>query len=104
MTTSSDPIGGPGTVQTDLLGFLAKRTGKTWATDSDVFGSGGLSSLFAMELVVHLERTYGIAIRGADLRMENFRTVLGMAALVERLREPAHGGSGGPGGSGGSGA
>lgn len=99
MTTSSDrqvpePIDGSDTVQTDLLRFLAKRTGKTWATDADVFGSGGLSSLFAMELVVHLERTYGIAVRGADLRMENFRTVLQMAALVERLQQPAPGGSG----------
>ncbi|MFG2176452.1 acyl carrier protein [Streptomyces niveus] len=98
MTTSSD------TVQTDLLRFLATRTGRTWATDADVFGSGGLSSLFAMELVVHLERSYDIAVRGADLRMDNFRTVLRMAALVERLQQqPAAGGSDGSGGSGDSG-
>ncbi|MGW6306996.1 acyl carrier protein [Streptomyces niveus] len=90
MTTSSD------TVQTDLLRFLATRTGRTWETDADVFGSGGLSSLFAMELVVHLERSYGIAVRGADLRMDNFRTVLQMAALVERL-QPTAGDSGGSG-------
>ncbi|MEV7422101.1 MULTISPECIES: acyl carrier protein [unclassified Streptomyces] len=98
MTTSSDrpvePIGGPGTVQADLLRFLEKRTGRTWTTGADVFGSGGLSSLFAMELVVHLERTYGIAVRGADLRMENFRTIQRMTELVERLRQPASGGSG----------
>ncbi|GHB05102.1 MULTISPECIES: acyl carrier protein [Streptomyces] len=99
MTTSSnrpapESTGDPGTVQTDLLRFLEKRTGRVWATDADVFGTGGLSSLFAMELVVHLERTYGISVRGADLRMENFRTVLQMAALVERLRPPASGGPG----------
>ncbi|MFF9687709.1 acyl carrier protein [Streptomyces sp. NPDC014623] len=99
MTTSSnrpvpESMGGPGTVQTDLLRLLEKRTGRTWTTDADVFGAGGLSSLFAMELVVHLERAYGISIRGADLRMENFRTVLQMTALVERLRIPASGGSG----------
>lgn len=98
MTMPSDrpvpePVDGPGTVRTDLLRFLERQTGRAWATDADVFGSGGLSSLFAMELVVHLERTYGIAIRGSDLRMENFRTVLRMAALVERLRQPAPGGS-----------
>ncbi|OKI43173.1 methoxymalonate biosynthesis protein [Streptomyces sp. TSRI0281] len=98
MTMPSDrpvpePVDGPGSVRTDLLRFLERQTGRTWATDADVFGSGGLSSLFAMELVVHLERTYGIAIRGSDLRMENFRTVLRMAALVERLRQPAPGGS-----------
>ncbi|NEW70653.1 acyl carrier protein [Streptomyces rapamycinicus] len=96
MTTSSDqPVPDSGAVQTDMLGYLTKRTGKAWAADADVFGSGGLSSLFAMELVVHLEKSYGIEIRGADLRMENFRTVRRMAALVERLlRQPAPGGPG----------
>ncbi|MFJ1598667.1 acyl carrier protein [Streptomyces sp. NPDC088261] len=100
MTTSSDrqapePVGDPGVVQADLLRFLANRTGRAWTADTDVFGSGGLSSLFAMEMVVHLERTYGVSIRGGDLRMENFRTVLRMSALVERLRQrPAPGGPG----------
>ncbi|MFF5563140.1 acyl carrier protein [Streptomyces sp. NPDC012623] len=98
MTTSSDrpvePTGGPGTVQADLLRFLEKRTGRAWTAEADVFGSGGLSSLFAMELVVHLEGAYGIAVRGADLRMDNFRTVGRMTDLVERLRQPASGGTG----------
>ncbi|MFH8759204.1 acyl carrier protein [Streptomyces atroolivaceus] len=99
MTTSPDrpvpePAGDADTVRTDLLQYLAKHTGRDWAADADVFGNGGLSSIFAMELVVHLERTYGIAIRGADLRMDNFRTVQRMGTLVERLRQPAPGGSG----------
>ncbi|AQW47131.1 methoxymalonate biosynthesis protein [Streptomyces hygroscopicus] len=99
MAMSSDravpePLGDPGDIETELLRFLELRTGKTWLADMDVFGSGGLSSLFAMELVVHLERTYGIAIRGADLQMDNFRTARSMAALVGRLQRPAVGGSG----------
>ncbi|WP_052852553.1 acyl carrier protein [Streptomyces avicenniae] len=99
MTTSSDRpvpdhVGDPGAVETDLLRFLGKRTGRIWTADADVFGSGGLSSLFAMELVVHLERTYGIAVRGSDLRMDNFRTARRMAALVGRLRGAAGDGAG----------
>lgn len=98
MTISSDsaaePLGDPGDVETELLRFLQLRTGKTWSADMDVFGSGGLSSLFAMELVVHLERTYGLSVRGADLQMENFRTARRMTALVDRLRGPAVDGSG----------
>ncbi|MFE9006174.1 acyl carrier protein [Streptomyces sp. NPDC007875] len=99
MAMSSDPavpepLGDPGDIETELLRHLELRTGKTWSADADVFGSGGLSSLFAMELVVHLERTYGIAVRGADLQMDNFRTARSMAALVGRLRRPAVGGSG----------
>ncbi|OON80144.1 acyl carrier protein [Streptomyces tsukubensis] len=99
MTASPDrsapqPADDPDAVRGELLAFVAKRTGRIWTADADVFGSGGLSSLFAMELVVHLEKTYDIAIRGADLRMDNFRTVTGMAALVARLRQSAPGGSG----------
>ena len=77
------------TVEKELLDFLQTRTKTEWRQDTDLFASGGLSSLFAMELVVHLEKTYGISVRGADLRLDNFRTVTGMAALVRRLREAA---------------
>lgn len=45
-----------------------------------------------MQVVVHLEKTYAVAVRGADLRLDNFRTVRRMAELVARLRESAAGG------------
>lgn len=77
------------TVEKELLDFLQTRTKTVWQQDTDLFASGGLSSLFAMELVVHLEKTYGISVRGADLRLDNFRTVTGMVALVRRLRKAA---------------
>ncbi|GAA1959214.1 acyl carrier protein [Amycolatopsis minnesotensis] len=66
--------------------FLAARTRTTWEPDRDLFTGGGLSSLFAMELVVHLEQTFGVVIAGTDLRLDNFRTVHAMTALVRRLR------------------
>jgi methoxymalonate biosynthesis acyl carrier protein len=73
-------------VQADLTRFLRARTRRSFDLDTDLFAAGGLSSLFAMQLVVHLEQTYGIAIRGNDLRLDNFRTVGAMCALVARLR------------------
>ncbi|BCJ50215.1 hypothetical protein Asp14428_16900 [Actinoplanes sp. NBRC 14428] len=85
MTTSTEN----GRVEKDLAVFLRERTGSDWAADSDLFAEGGLSSLFAMELVVHLENTFGITISGADLQLANFRTIAAMAGLVARLREPA---------------
>jgi methoxymalonate biosynthesis acyl carrier protein len=48
-----------------------------------------VSSIFAMELVVHLESSYGIAILGGDLKLDNFRTVQRMTALVLRLSADA---------------
>ncbi|QKW18562.1 acyl carrier protein [Kitasatospora sp. NA04385] len=79
------------TLEKELLEFLEGRTGTAWDADTDLFEAGGLSSLFAMQLVVHLEKSYAVAVRGADLRLDNFRTVRRMAALVTRLREPAGG-------------
>jgi methoxymalonate biosynthesis acyl carrier protein len=86
-TPLAEPLSGPDPVQAELLTFLEGHTRSAWEADTDLFGTGGLSSLFAMQLVVHLEKSYGIAIRGADLRLDNFRTVRLMAALVHRLRQ-----------------
>ena len=66
--------------------FLESRLGAAVPHDQDLFASGLVSSLFAMELVVHLEGVFGIAITGSDLKLDNFRTVESMTALVERLR------------------
>ncbi|WP_329025633.1 acyl carrier protein [Streptomyces sp. NBC_00690] len=74
-------------LEKELLGFLEGHTGTPWESETDLFRAGGLSSLFAMQLVVHLEKSYAIAIRGADLRLDNFRTVRQMAQLVGRLRQ-----------------
>ncbi|MEZ0090840.1 acyl carrier protein [Streptacidiphilus sp. EB129] len=79
------------TVQKELLRFLESRTRRAWGPDLDLFAEGGQSSLFAMELVVHLEKSFGISVRGADLRLDNFRTVTGMTALVGRLQRQAIG-------------
>jgi methoxymalonate biosynthesis acyl carrier protein len=81
-------------VEKEILSFLEEQTRRSWDSDVDLFASGGLSSLFAMQLVVHLEQTHQISIRGADLRLDNFRTVRGMVALVHRLQEQAAGSQG----------
>jgi methoxymalonate biosynthesis acyl carrier protein len=85
MTTSIDQD----RTERELLDFLRDRTGDEWTAGRDLFSEGGLSSLFAMELVVHLENTFGIEISGADLQLANFRTVDTMIALVVRRRADA---------------
>jgi methoxymalonate biosynthesis acyl carrier protein len=44
-----------------------------------------VTSLFALQIVVHLEDRYRVRIGGADLKLDNFRTAEAMAALVDRL-------------------
>ncbi|WP_089154407.1 acyl carrier protein [Micromonospora sp. NBS 11-29] len=72
--------------------FLEARTKKSWEPEVDLFASGAVSSLFAMELVVFVESTFDVAVEGSDLALDNFRTLRRMSALVTRLR-----GSGGEG-------
>jgi methoxymalonate biosynthesis acyl carrier protein len=73
-------------VESALIEFLADKVKTEVAPDLDLFGSGLVSSMFAMQLVVHVESTWDIAIIGPELNLDNFRTVQAMAALVLRLR------------------
>jgi methoxymalonate biosynthesis acyl carrier protein len=82
-------------VEADVLRFLESKTKTSWEPDVDLFASGGLSSLFAMELVVYLEQTFGVTITGTDLTLDNFRTVRTMVALVDRLQQAPAGAGGG---------
>ncbi|MCX4723197.1 acyl carrier protein [Streptomyces sp. NPDC090052] len=75
------------TIEAELLAHLEGRTKTKLTPDHDLFGSGLVTSMFAMELVVHLEGEYDIVISGPDLKLENFRTVQSMGSLVLRLRE-----------------
>lgn len=72
-------------VQEALGRFLEERVKTAVAVDQDLFRSGLVSSMFAMELVVHLEEQYDIAIVGPDLKLDSFRTIEAMTALVLRL-------------------
>ena len=75
------------TVESGIQGFLETRIKASIPADQDLFASGLVSSIFAMELVVHLEQAYSIAIVGPDLKLDNFRTVQTMTALVGRLQD-----------------
>ena len=73
-------------IEKALLSFLTERVKAGVEPDQDLFASGLVSSMFAMQLVVHLEEAYDIAIIGPELKLDNFRTVQAMTSLVLRLR------------------
>lgn len=78
----------PDAIEQEVQEFLAGRLRTTVPRDQDLFESGLVTSMFAMELVVHLEAAHGVSIIGRDLRLDNFRTVERMARLVARLSTP----------------
>ena len=79
-------------IQEALGRFLADSVKTTVAVDQDLFKSGLVSSMFAMQLVVHLEEAYDIAIVGPDLKLDSFRTINAMTELVLRLAAKEAGG------------
>jgi methoxymalonate biosynthesis acyl carrier protein len=87
--TSAESPAGAAAIQEALLHFLEDKTKDTAAPDQDLFASGLVSSMFAMELVVFLEQSYNVTIIGGDLKLDNFRTVQAMTRLVLRLRAAA---------------
>lgn len=52
--------------------------------DVDIFASGFVNSLFAMQLVLFLEGEFGIELGQEDLKLDNFRSIIALADLIER--------------------
>lgn len=76
-----------GGARAQLIEFVHARTGIQLDDDTDLFASGLISSLFAMELVVHVEETFDIEVTGPDLALDNFRTVTSMVELIRQLQD-----------------
>ena len=57
------------------------------ATDDELFGGGlGLDSIDALELIVLLEKNYGIKLKDPEQGKEIFRSVRTMAEFIQANR------------------
>lgn len=54
--------------------------------DEDLFTSGLVSSLFAVQIVTWVERALGAQVGPADLDIDNFRSITAIAGFVRRKR------------------
>jgi len=52
------------------------------ASDTDLFEAGVLDSLAFVELLVQLEREFGVVVAAADIEVEHFRTIERIACFV----------------------
>lgn len=67
--------------------FISGHAGSLRFNDEDDLFAGGLvNSLFAVQLVMWIERNFGTPIEGADLDFANVRSVSAIAAFVDRKR------------------
>ena len=69
----------------EIRQYLGKLSGLPEVADDMPLISGRvLDSLAAVQIVVYVERTFGIEIADEDLELANFDTVNGLVALVHR--------------------
>jgi len=52
--------------------------------DQDIFQSRLVNSLFAMQLVLFIEKEFKIKVENADLDLTNFNTIIAITAFIER--------------------
>lgn len=79
-----------------IRAYVTERTGQTAvADDTDLFETGLVSSLFAVQVVMWLERALRVPVAAEDLDMRNFGSIDAIAAFVAGKREPATAGRSG---------
>jgi methoxymalonate biosynthesis acyl carrier protein len=72
-------------IQKALFEFIEGRFPEIKLADGDdIFALGFVNSLFAMELVLFVETTFSFTIPNEALRLDNFRSVRAMTALVDQ--------------------
>ena len=64
--------------------FVSQYVWRQVEDDEDIFASGLVDSLFAMQLVLFVEGEFSIRIEREDLDLKNFRTIDALARLVDR--------------------
>jgi methoxymalonate biosynthesis acyl carrier protein len=52
--------------------------------DEDIFESGFVNSLFALQLVMFVEKTFEVTVEDEDLDLDNFRSIVAVADFVRR--------------------
>jgi methoxymalonate biosynthesis acyl carrier protein len=78
-------------IKQTVRGFLQRSVGLTRLDDDDdLFDSGIVNSLFAVQLMTFIEKTYGIRVATEDLEIENFKSLNATTAFVLRKTGAAH--------------
>jgi methoxymalonate biosynthesis acyl carrier protein len=57
------------------------------ADDFDIFEAGIVNSLFAIELMTFLEKSFSIKVTMDDLDMQNFKSVNAASQFVQKKKE-----------------
>ncbi len=64
--------------------FLTQFINIDVGNDEELFSSGLVNSLFAMQLVLFIEKEYSIKVENEDLDFDNFKTLNAIVGFIER--------------------
>lgn len=71
-------------IENNVRNFLGQFVSDTDIDgDHDLFASGMVNSLFAMQLVLFVEKQYGITVANEDLDYENFKSVNAIVGFIQ---------------------
>lgn len=74
-------------VKEKIKAFLAKHVNVNEIEDTDnIFEKGLVNSLFAMQLVMFIEKEFEVEIGNEDLDLVNFRTINSIENLIVRKK------------------
>jgi len=72
-------------ISVELRSFIARYyRADLLKEDDDIFAIGFVNSLFAMQLVLFMEKTFDIKIGSTDLDLNNFRSIRAMVQFIDR--------------------
>lgn len=71
------------TIRQTILTFLEQFIDVDVADDEDLFASGLVNSLFAMQLVLFVEKEFSIKVENEDLDLANFRSVNAITGFIQ---------------------
>lgn len=80
----------------DDVGSIEQRLGRIFeeqmhlsvpSADTDLFETGGMDSLSFVELLLHLDRDFGIHVSLDALELDNFRSIARIARFIADQRQ-----------------
>lgn len=73
----------PAIARSAIRQFITSHVrGRAPEDDSDLFAGGYVTSLFAMQLVMFVEKQLGAEVGPGDLKVDNFRSIDAVTAFV----------------------
>ncbi len=77
-----DGVAGVADPRPVIRAFLERFIGEPIRDADDIFAAGHVDSLFAIQLVLLIEREFSMRVESRDLELDNFRSVDAMATFV----------------------